>query len=213
MPPGAAQVPSDAAVAGERPAPRLVVVRHGATEWSRSGRHTGRTDLALLEEGRHQAAELGRRLAGHQFAWVITSPLARARQTCEIAGFGSQAEECGDLREWDYGEYEGLTTPEIRARRPGWSLWRDGAPGGESASEVGARADGVIAAARSRTGDVLAFAHGHLLRVLGSRWVGLPSTAGALFLLAPASISVLGWEREMAVVSRWNDTAGDPLPT
>jgi broad specificity phosphatase PhoE len=204
-------MPSDVTATGEQAAPRLVVVRHGATEWSRDGRHTGRTDLTLLDEGRHQAAELARRLAGHHFAWVLTSPLSRARQTCEIAGFGARAEERGDLCEWDYGEYEGLTTAEIRAKRPGWSLWRDGAPGGESVSEVGARADAVIAAVQSTTGDVLVFAHGHLLRVLGARWVGLPATAGALFTLAPASISVLGWEREAAVVSRWNDTAGDPL--
>jgi broad specificity phosphatase PhoE len=188
-----------------------VVVRHGATEWSRSGRHTGRTELTLLEEGRRQAEELGRRLAGHDFTAVLTSPLSRARQTAEIAGFGAGVEVWGDLREWDYGQYEGLTTEEIKALRPGWSLWRDGAPGGESASEVGARADRVIAAVRGRRGDVLAFAHGHLLRVVGARWVGLAPTAGALFALAPASISVLGWERETPVVARWNDNAGDPL--
>lgn len=223
MPPGADQDPADAVGPSARAgatsggaasgpsAPRLVVVRHGATEWSRSGRHTGRTELTLLEEGRHQAEELRRRLGGHDFTAVWTSPLSRARQTAEIAGFGARAEVCGDLREWDYGEYEGLTTEEIKAQRPGWSLWRDGAPGGESASEVGARADGVIAAVRQRTGDVLAFAHGHLLRVVGARWVGLAPTAGALFTLAPASISVLGWERETPVVSRWNDVAGGPL--
>jgi broad specificity phosphatase PhoE len=223
MPPGAAQVPSDAPgpsagagasspVAGSGPSPaRLVVVRHGATEWSRSGRHTGRTELTLLEDGRVQAEELGRRLGGHDFTAVLTSPLSRARQTAELAGFDARAEVCGDLREWDYGEYEGLTTEEIKAQRPGWSLWRDGAPGGESAAEVGARADRVIAAVRGRTGDVLAFAHAHVLRVVGARWVGMAPTAGAHFTLAPASISVLGWERETPVVSRWNDAAGDPL--
>jgi broad specificity phosphatase PhoE len=186
-----------------------VVVRHGATEWSQSGRHTGRTDLPLLEEGRRQAAELGRRLAGHDFALVLTSPLERARQTCEIAGFGARAQVSDDLREWDYGDYEGLTTDGIRAGRPGWSLWEDGAPEGESAQDVAARADRVIAAVRSQTGDVLAFAHAHLLRVLGVRWVGLDARAGALLTLAPATLSVLGWERDVAVIARWNDAPGE----
>jgi probable phosphoglycerate mutase len=188
-----------------------VAVRHGATEWSRAGRHTGRTDLPLLDEGRRQAEELGRRLAGHTFARVLTSPLARARQTCELAGFGAVAEECDDLREWDYGEYEGMTTDEIRAGRPGWSLWRDGVPKGESADDLGQRADRVVAAVRGAPGDVLAFAHAHVLRVVGARWVGLAPSAGAVFVLGPATVSVLGWERDVAVVTRWNDTAGDPL--
>lgn len=191
--------------------PRLVVVRHSATEWSRSGRHTGRTDLPVLDEGRIEAEELGRRLAGHVFAMVLTSPLRRARQTSEIAGFGPQAEVCEDLREWDYGDYEGCTTDEIRKRRPGWSLWSDGVPAGEHAPEVGRRADRVISRVRQTPGDVLAFAHAHILRVVGARWVGLPPEAGALFTLAPATISVLGWERDVPVVTRWNDTAGDPL--
>jgi len=190
---------------------RLVVVRHGATEWSRSGRHTGRTDLPLLDAGRVEARELGRRLAGHVFTLVFTSPLRRARETCEIAGFGAQAQDCDDLREWDYGEYEGLTTDEIRGQSPSWSLWRDGAPGGETAQQVGARADRVISVVRQLNGDVLAFAHAHLLRVVGARWVGLPPEAGALFTLAPATISVLSWERDVAVMSRWNDAAGDAL--
>ncbi|MGD0380290.1 MAG: histidine phosphatase family protein [Acidimicrobiales bacterium] len=226
MPSGAAQVPPDTLGApsgssssssartpgGDGPTPpRLVVVRHGATEWSRSGRHTGRTDLPLLDEGRRQAEELGRRLAGHDFALVLTSPLERARQTCEIAGFGARAQECDDLHEWDYGEYEGLTTDEIWERRPGWSLWEDGVPGGESAQDVAVRADRVIALARSRRGDVLVFAHAHVLRVMGARWVGLDARAGALFTLAPATVSVLGWERDVAVVARWNDAAGAPL--
>ncbi len=193
----------------DRSRARLVAVRHGATEWSRSGRHTGRTDLPLLDEGRRQAAELGRRLAGHDFSLVLTSPLERARQTCEIAGFGAEAQVCDDLREWDYGEYEGLTTDEIRAQRPGWSLWEDGVPGGESAQDVARRADRVIAAVRSRTGDVLAFAHAHVLRVVGVRWVGLDAQEGALFTLAPGTLSVLGWERDVAVFARWNDAAGD----
>ncbi len=131
----------DAATVQARRGGRFVVVRHGATEWSRAGRHTGRTDLPLLDEGASRREELGRRLAGHGFALVLTSPLWRARETCEIAGFGARAQECGDLREWDYGDYEGRTTDEIRADRPGWSLWRDGVPGGETARDVGARAD------------------------------------------------------------------------
>ena len=222
MPPHAPHVPgATAAVLGSPPenapeegarAPsRLVVVRHGATEWSRAGRHTGRTDLPLLDDGRHEAEELGRRLAGHQFALVLTSPLRRARQTCDIAGFGRVAQECDDLREWDYGDYEGQTTDEIRAVAPAWSLWRDGVPGGETAHDVGVRADRVIEAARARAGDVLAFAHAHVLRVVAARWVGLPAVGGALFTLSPATISVLGWERESPAVTRWNDAAGDPL--
>jgi probable phosphoglycerate mutase len=186
------------------------VVRHGATEWSRSGRHTGHTDLPLLDEGRIEAEELGSRLAGHEFALVLTSPMRRARETCAIAGFGAQAQECDDLREWDYGDYEGRTTDDIRAQRPGWSLWSDGVPGGETASEVGERADRVVSEVKTQTGDVLAFAHAHILRVVGARWVGLPATAGALFILSPATISVLGWEREVAAVNRWNDAAADP---
>ncbi len=207
MAPGPAQAPS----AGGASRARLVVVRHGATEWSRAGRHTGRTDLPLLDEGRREARELGRRLAGHRFTCVLTSPLRRARETCELAGFGARAEECDDLREWDYGAYEGETTDEIRQRRPGWSLWSDGVPEGETADDVAARADRVISRARSEAGDVLAFAHAHVLRVLVSRWVALPATRGASFTLSPATVSVLGWEREVPVVDRWNDAAGDPL--
>jgi probable phosphoglycerate mutase len=189
----------------------LVVVRHGATEWSTSGRHTSRTDLALLDEGRLEAVELGRRLAGLSFARVLTSPLLRARETCEIAGFGARAEVCEDLREWDYGAYEGRTTEEIRAERPGWSLWRDGVPGGETAQDVARRADRVIGAVRDGTGDVLAFAHAHVLRVVAARWLALDAAGGALFTLSPATISVLGWERDVGVITRWNDATGDVL--
>jgi probable phosphoglycerate mutase len=211
MPSGAESDPADPALApgGGVPPVRLVVVRHGATEWSQSGRHTGRTDLPLLDEGRQQARELGRRLGGHHFSLVLTSPLRRARETCELAGFGPVVEECQDLREWDYGDYEGRTTDEIRSGRPGWSLWRDGVPGGETAREVGDRADRVIAAVRAQDGDVLAIAHAHVLRVVAARWVGLPAADGALLTLSTATISVLGWEREVAVVNRWNDAAGD----
>ena len=204
-----AAVPTGAGPSGRRG--RLAVVRHGATAWSQAGRHTGRTDIPLLDEGRRQAETLGRRLGGHAFALVLVSPLERARETCEIAGFGAVAQVCDDLREWDYGDYEGRTTPDIRADRPGWSLWDDGAPGGESAADVGRRADRVVAAARAVDGDVLAFAHSHVLRVVGARWLGLPPDDGRLLVLDPATVSVLGWEREVAVVTRWNDTARDPL--
>ncbi|HUY22310.1 MAG TPA: histidine phosphatase family protein [Acidimicrobiales bacterium] len=193
------------------PPARLVAVRHGATKWSRAGRHTGRTDLPLLEQGVREAEALRARLSGHDFARVYTSPMARARQTCELAGFAGSAVAWDDLREWDYGDYEGLTTDEIRTGRPAWSLWRDGAPGGETAEDVGRRADRVVAAVRELAGDVLVFAHAHLLRVLAARWVGLAPEAGALLALAPASVSVLGWEREVAVLDRWNDGAGDAL--
>jgi probable phosphoglycerate mutase len=209
MSPGAAQASFD----GGASRPRLVAVRHGATEWSQSGRHTSRTDLPLLDEGRREAQELGRRLAGRPFSLVLTSPMLRARETCAIAGFGPQAQVCPDLGEWDYGDYEGRTTEDIQAERPGWSLWRDGVPGGETAEEVTARADRVIATVRACRGDVLAFAHAHVLRVVVARWVGLPATGGALFTLSPATISILGWERDAAVVTRWNDAAGDALQT
>ena len=188
-----------------------MLVRHGATEWSRAGRHTGRTDLPLLDEGRRQAGELRRLLTGHTFSLVLSSPLLRARETCLLAGFGEEAQLCPDLREWDYGDYEGLTTSQIRARRSDWSLWDDGAPGGEQPQDVGRRADRVVATARAAGGDVLAFAHGHLLRVVGARWLGLEPRDGRLLGLDPATVSVLGWERDAPVVSRWNDTARDPL--
>ena len=190
---------------------RLVVVRHGATEWSRAGRHTGRTDLALDEGGRSQARALAGRLGGHVFSRVLESPLSRARQTCDLAGFGAAAEPCPDLLEWDYGDYEGLTTAEVRARRPGWSLWADGVPGGESLAEVSARADRVVAMAREAGGDVLAFAHGHVLRVVAARWLGMAPAAGAALMLQAGALGVLGWERESPVVRRWDDDGADPL--
>jgi broad specificity phosphatase PhoE len=196
-------VPLDATPTG-----RLYVVRHGQTEWSRTHRHTGRTDLPLEAAGIGQAEEVGRRLAGHHFARVLVSPLLRAQQTCEAAGFGAMAETCHDLREWDYGAYEGLTSDEIFALDPGWSLWKDGVPGGESPAEVGRRADAVVALVRSRPGDVLAFAHGHILRVVAARWVGLAPSDGARLSLDPATISVLGWEHGRPVATRWNDAGG-----
>jgi probable phosphoglycerate mutase len=185
----------------------LWLVRHGETEWSRSGAHTGRTDIALTEAGREKARAIGRRLGGRRFALVLSSPLARARETCALAGFGEQARVEPNLREWDYGDYEGRTTAEIRADRPDWFLWRDGVPGGESVACVAARAQAVIGVAAAAGGDVLLFSHGHLLRILAACWLGLPADAGRLLALGTASISTLGYERETRVITRWNLSA------
>lgn len=202
---------TDPVVLGQRLRTRLVVVRHGTTAWSRAGRHTGLTDVPLLEEGRREASVIGTRLRGHSFSLVLTSPLIRARETSALAGFGDVAHSTSDLAEWDYGEYEGLTTSEIRSKRPKWFLWRDGVPGGESLEALSERADRVVELARSTGGDVLAFGHGHILRVLCVRWIALPPEEASRFLLAPGSLGVLGWEREVPVVVRWNDAGGDPL--
>jgi probable phosphoglycerate mutase len=180
------------------------LIRHGETEWSLNGRHTGRTDLPLLPEGEAQARALRPKLAGYQLEAVLTSPLLRARQTCAVAGLGELAVVDPDLAEWDYGDYEGLTTPEIRQDRPGWELFADGVPDGETAADVGVRVDRVIARVRALEGDVALVAHAHLLRVLAARWVGLPPDRARSFTLGPASLSVLGWERTEPVVSRWN---------
>jgi broad specificity phosphatase PhoE len=192
----------------ERP-PELVLVRHGETEWTLAGKHTGRTDIPLTERGREQARAVGEALRSRRFALVLTSPLERAAETCRLAGFGEAAAPREELMEWDYGAYEGRTTIEIRTERPGWSLWRDGVPDGEQASDVGARVDRVIAEIRPAAGDVLAFAHGHLLRVLAARWLGLGPDAGRLFALDPATISVLGYERETPVLRVWNESVPD----
>ena len=184
----------------------VVLVRHGETEWSAAGRHTGRTDVPLDETGRREARALAESLAGRDFALVLTSPLSRAVETCRLAGLGDRAQVRDDLAEWDYGEYEGRTTPEIRAGRPGWSLWADGVVGGETIADVGARVDRVIAEAARAGGDVALFAHGHVLRVLAARWLGLEPDAGKLLALDPASVSVLGWEREWRVIRSWNET-------
>jgi broad specificity phosphatase PhoE len=185
-------------------ADEIVLVRHGETAWSLSGQHTSRTDLPLLEEGRRRAKAIGSELAGSSFALVLCSPYLRARETCELAGFGEQAVSCEDLHEWDYGEYEGLTTPEIRERVPSWNLWEDGCPGGESPSAISARADGLLARLREADGDALAFAHGHILRVMAARWILLPVTGGARLALSAGAISALGYERETEVIRRWN---------
>ncbi len=182
----------------------LTLVRHGETEWSENGRHTGRTDLPLLPIGRERAARLAEPLASFSFERVLCSPMLRARETCELAGFGDRAEIVAELREWDYGDYEGLTTPEIRERRPGWSIWQDGCPGGESPVQIGARADAVLRMLAGGEGDALLFAHGHLLRVLAARWVGLEVPGGAILLLSPGSISELGHDRELHVIRAWN---------
>lgn len=181
----------------------ITLVRHGETKWSIAGRHTGSTDLALTEAGRHRARQLGADLAGQAFSTVLCSPLRRARETCELAGYGERAVLSDELREWDYGDYEGLTTAEIRVRDPGWNLWRDGCPGGESPSQVAARADRALTVMRSK-GDVVVFAHGHILRVIAARWLNLDSAAGALFALAAGSVSVLGHEHENEVLVSWN---------
>jgi broad specificity phosphatase PhoE len=181
-----------------------VLVRHGETEWSLSGQHTSRTDVELTENGRRRAAEIAAQLAGHSFPVVLCSPLLRARQTCELAGFSDVAEIVDELREWDYGEYEGLTTPQIRERNPSWWLWRDGCPGGESPAHIGSRADQVLKRIREAEGDVLAFAHGHILRVIGARWTGAEVAFGARLALSAGAVCVLGFERDTEVLSRWN---------
>jgi probable phosphoglycerate mutase len=197
----------------EHPGQRLVLVRHGETEWARDGRHTGRTDVPLTELGRLQATVLGDRLRGRTFVGVMTGPLSRAADTCRLAGLADQARPSDDLLEWDYGSYEGRRTPEIRTEVPGWTIWRDGAPGGESAADVGARADRAIEQALAVGGEVVLFAHGHYLRVLTARWLGLPPDHGRLLALAPATISLLGFEREQRVVERWNDRCHLVLPS
>jgi broad specificity phosphatase PhoE len=184
--------------------PEIWLARHGETEWSRSKQHTGRTDIELTDRGREEARALAGPLGRRDFARVFTSPLSRAVETCELAGLGDQAEHSDALLEWDYGEYEGLTTDQIREQRPGWVLWRDGCPGGESAANVGARVDPLIAELRDIGGDAALFAHGHVLRVIAARWIGLGPESGGLFALSTGTLSILGWERETAVFRGWN---------
>lgn len=188
------------------PRSELWLVRHGPTEWSEAGRHTSSTDLPLLPAGEDAAGRLAPALADQSFALVLTSPLGRARRTAELAGF-ADAEVDADLAEWDYGEYEGLTTARIRESVPGWTVWSHPTPGGESAAEVAARSDRVVERVRAAHGPVLAFAHGHSLRVLAARWLGLDATQGRLLRLDTATVSVLGWERETPVIARWNAPA------
>ncbi len=187
------------------PASQLWLVRHGETEWSANGRHTSHTDLDLTEAGVEAARSVAEKLAGTSFDRVLTSPLLRATRTAALAGY-RPAEPLDGLREWDYGADEGLTTPQIRESRPGWTVWQDGPAGGETAAAVGARADRVIELVRSVDGPVLAFSHGHFSRVLGARWLGLEVADGAHLALSTASVSVLGWERDTPAVLHWNHT-------
>jgi broad specificity phosphatase PhoE len=179
------------------------LVRHGATEWTATGQHTSRTDVPLTDEGRDQALALGRVLDGHEFALVLSSPFSRALETCRLAGFGDVVEIDDDLREWDYGEYEGRTTADIREERPGWNVWA-GSPGGEPLDHVGARARRVLERAAGADGDAALFSHGHLLRILGACWLGLAPDGGRFLLLSTAAVSVLGYEREARVLREWN---------
>jgi probable phosphoglycerate mutase len=185
---------------------RLWLIRHGETAWTLSGQHTGRTDIALTPRGERQAQLLGRRLATRTFSLVLTSPLARARETCRLAGQLGAATIDEDLREWDYGDYEGRTGAEIRREVPGWTIWTGAVPGGESADQVGARADRVIERAARAEGDVALFAHGHLLRVLAARWLRFPAAGGRYFALDTASLSMLDTERDQPLIRSWNQS-------
>ncbi len=184
----------------------LWLIRHGETAWSLSGQHTGRTDIPLTARGRQQAELLGRRLMKKRFALVLTSPLRRARETCELSGQGDTAISDDDLLEWNYGAYEGKTSAEIRKEVPGWTIWTGGVQGGESADEVGERVDRVIARALAAQGDVALYAHGHVLRILAARWLGLAATGGRYLGLDTASLSKLGYERETQVIRCWNES-------
>ena len=183
----------------------IIMVRHGQTEWSADGRHTGRADVPLTDLGRRQARALGEMLGDTSFAAVLASPLSRARETMELAGYGPDGELTDDLLEWDYGIYEERRTADIRLEIPGWSVWTHEIRGGESVDEVGARADGAIARALEADGTVVLFAHGHILRILAARWVELPAVAGKSLRLDTATVSTLGWERENRVVRHWNE--------
>lgn len=183
---------------------QIWLVRHGETEWSLSGQHTGRTDLPLTPAGEQQAREIGKFLSGRRFGIVLTSPMLRARDTCRLAGYGDSAVVEPNLKEWDYGDYEGKTTAEIQEQKPGWSLWKDGVLGGESIEQVATRAQAVIDRVLATPGDALLFAHGHIFRILLSCWLGLPPRDGRLFALATASASTLGYEHETRVVTRLN---------
>jgi broad specificity phosphatase PhoE len=202
-------IQSDSAAPHKTTKAQLWLVRHGETEWSRSGQHTGRTDLPLTAAGEQQAQNIGRLLKGRHFGIVMTSPLLRARETCRLAGYGDNAIVDPNLQEWDYGDYEGKTTAEIQKQRPGWSLWRDGVPGGESIDHVAARSQAVIDRVAACPGDALLFAHGHILRILICSWLGLPPQDARLFALATAALSTLGFEHDTRAITRFND---GPLP-
>ena len=182
----------------------IYLVRHGETEWSLSGQHTGSTDIPLTENGKAVARELGEKLIGIEFTAVWSSPMSRALDTARLAGYEHDVRIDDRLKEWTYGDYEGKTTPEVREARPDWFLWRDGCPGGESPEQVGHRSDELIDEVRAVEGDVLLFAHGHILRVITARWLGYPPGDGMHFSLGTATLSILGWEREAASIWRWN---------
>jgi broad specificity phosphatase PhoE len=190
------------------PQPEIWIFRHGETAWSRIGRHTGRTDVPLSAAGEREAAALRRRIGDHRFALVLSSPLLRAWETCRLAGYGEVAEKTGDLLEWDYGAYEGRTGAEIREQLPGWSIWTDGVPGGESVEQVGLRATRVIERAVQAPGDVALFGHGHVLRILAACWIGLSPRQGRLFALGTGSIGILGQENGAGVIQAWNASPG-----
>jgi probable phosphoglycerate mutase len=191
------------------PAGRAFLIRHGETAWSKTLRHTSRTEVELTTAGVEQAQALGHRLAGHPFERVLCSPRKRARETCHLAGLDSHVEVVPDLVEWDYGDFEGRTTEDIRLQHPGWLLWSDGAPGGEQVSDVAARATRVVDEVRGAASDVALVAHGHVLRVLASVWLGIPPGMGRCFALDPGRLSVLGWEREVPVIELWNERPAD----
>jgi probable phosphoglycerate mutase len=182
-----------------------VLVRHGQTEWSRDGRHTGTTDLPLTDQGRREAEAAGRGLAGRTFALVLSSPLSRALETCRLAGLGDAVQVREDLREWDYGDYEGLTSVQIRETRPDWYLFRDGCPNGETVERVGERVDRVITEVRDVDGDAAVFGHGHCLRVLAARWLGFAPEDGGRLALSTATVGVLGYEHERPALWLWNE--------
>jgi broad specificity phosphatase PhoE len=188
-------------------AQKVFLVRHGETAWSLSGQHTSLTDLALTERGQEEARLVAPRLAKHKFTKVFCSPMQRAQETCRLTGLSAQAQIDDDLREWNYGQYEGLTTAEIRKQNPNWLLFRDGAPGGESPEQVSARADRMVQKIMATQGDVAIFAHGHITRVLGVRWIGFDIGAAKGFSLSTASLGTLGFERETPVIQLWNDVS------
>ena len=184
----------------------VVLLRHGETEWSLDGRHTGLSDIELTENGLQEARDAGKRLSGMEFDHVLTSPLKRARDTCELAGFGAEAQTTDELTEWNYGEYEGITTVEIQKTTPDWWLFSDGCPGGESAADVGNRVDPLIERAKAGGGRWLFVAHGHVLRVVGARWAGLPPEDASMLLLGTAAVCVLGYEHGRPALKHWNET-------
>jgi probable phosphoglycerate mutase len=194
---------------GNKARNELWLIRHGETEWSLSGAHTGRTDIPLTENGRKRAEAIGRYLGGRRFAQVLSSPLQRALETCRLAGYGAEVQIEPNLREWDYGDYEGRTTGDIQKENPGWSIWNGAPPDGETMAQVAARADEVLARVQSVDGDVALFAHGHFLRILATRWLGLAPDNGQILALGTASLSTLGYERTTRVITRWNLTVSE----